>query len=340
MSWYSDALRPRFGKGLNAWREMPRELGNSTVPRLGLCCIFREQPIRFRTTTALSLARLPRVKALAKLSELCLHNSRSLHGALAYCGNHGIGSFRIQSGLMPLRTHPKHGYEINELPDVNDIRAVLERCRLLANRKNIRTTFHPDQFVVLNSPRPEVVVSSLGELEHHGEMAELVGADVINVHAGGVYGDKEEALERLASGINRLSARVRDRLTLENDDKCYTPLDLLPFCWREQIPLVYDVHHHRCLPDGFTVREATEMAITTWNREPLFHISSPIFGWQGPTPERHHDFVDVSDFPDEWLGLAITVEIEAKAKELAVMKLMHELNRGSKIASQCARNDR
>lgn len=109
-------------------------------------------------------------------------------------------------------------------------------------------------------------------------------------------------------------------------DTCYTPLDLFPLCWREQIPLVYDIHHHRCFPDGFTIREATEMAITTWNREPLFHISSPIFGWKGPTPERHHDFVDPGDFPAEWLGLPITVEIEAKAKEVAVIKLIHEFN--------------
>jgi len=261
-----------------------------------------------------------------------------LQDALVFCGNNGIGSFRIQSGLLPLRTHPKHGYEIDELPDVCEIRAVLEECRHMASRRDIRTTFHPDQFVVLNSPRPEVVASSVGELEHHGEMAELVGADVINVHAGGVYGDMEVALHRLASNINRLSGRVRDRLTLENDDKSYTPLDLLPFCWREQIPLVYDVHHHRCLPDGFTVKEATEMAITTWNREPLFHISSPILGWKGPTPGRHHDFVDAGDFPAEWLGFPITVEIEAKAKELAVIKLINELSGGRKKTSQFDHN--
>ena len=302
--------------------------------RFGLCCIFREHPIRFRTATAASLEGLTRAKVLTKISELCLHNSRSLQDALAFCSNHGIGSFRIQSGLLPLRTHPKHGYEIDELPDAKEIRAELERCRLLASHKSIRTTFHPDQFVVLNSPRPEVVTNSLCELEHHGEMAELVGADVINVHAGGAYGDKDAALDRLASGINRLSSRVRDRLTLENDDKSYTPLELLPFCWREQIPLVYDVHHHRCLPDGFSVKEVTAMAVSTWNREPLFHISSPILGWKGPTPERHHDFVDVGDFPAEWLGLPITAEIEGKAKELAVLKLINELNGGRGKASQ------
>ena len=294
--------------------------------RFGLCCIFRDEPIKFRTTTAASLNNLGREQALAKISELCLHNVRAVRDALVYCRAHGIGAFRIQSGLLPLRTHPRHGYDIDHLPDAPAIRSMFGVCRALALDADIRTTFHPDQFVVLNSPRPEVVAGSLGELEHHGEMAELIGADVINVHAGGVYGDKDMALERLAFGIDRLSKRVRDRLTLENDDKSYAPLDLLPFCWREKIPLVYDVHHHRCLSDGFSVKEATAMALSTWNREPLFHISSPLLGWTGPKPERHHDFINADDFPVEWAGLSITVEIEAKAKELAVIKLMSEFN--------------
>jgi len=158
-------------------------------------------------------------------------------------------------------------------------------------------------------------------------MAELVGADVINIHAGGKYGDKKKSLARLVRVMNRLSSRVRDRLTLENDDKSYAPADLLPVCWSEEIPFVYDVHHHRCLPDGATIEEVTEAALLTWNREPLFHISSPLDGWNGKYSERHHDFVDIEDFPKAWRKLNITVEIEAKAKEIAVEKLRIELNR-------------
>ena len=57
------------------------------------------------------------------------------------------------------------------------------------------------------------------------------------------------------------------------------------------------MHHHRCNRDALSEDEATRLAIATWNREPMFHISSPIEGWQGPTPARHHDFIDVKDFP-------------------------------------------
>lgn len=295
--------------------------------RFGLCCIFRKQPIRFRDCTAASIARLSRGDALSKLSELCLHNARSLRSALEYCHANDIGAFRIQSSLFPLRTHPTAGYEIGDLPEAEQIVGTMRACRDFAHTCDIRTSFHPDQFVVLNSPRPEVVENSIRELEHHGELAELIGADTINIHAGGVYGDRESALDRLAVNISRLSDRTRSRLTLENDDTSYAPVDLLPLCWSEEIPLVYDVHHHRCLPDGFSVGEATDMALTTWNREPLFHISSPIEGWDGAAPRRHHDFIDAEDFPVEWLSRDITVEIEAKAKEIAVLKLMGELAR-------------
>jgi UV DNA damage endonuclease len=293
--------------------------------RLGLCCIFRHEPIKFRTTTALSLQNMSRQNAIYKISELCIHNALSLYDALAYCKDHMIGAFRISSGILPLRTHPNLGYAIDELPEAAQIRALFSKCGNFALKNKIRTTFHPDQFVVLNSPRPEVVESSIAELEHHGEMAELISVDVINIHAGGAYGDKEKALDRLVTGINRLSSRVKGRLTLENDDKSYTPVDLLPLCWREAIPLVYDVHHHRCLPDGASVEDVTGAALQTWNREPLFHISSPLNGWNGKFPERHHDFIDINDFPKTWRKLRISVEVEAKAKELAVEKLRIDL---------------
>lgn len=79
-----------------------------------------------------------------------------------------------------------------------------------------------------------------------------------------------------------------------------------------------------------TEEESTAQAIATWDREPLFHIFSPLAGWQGPRPERHHDFIDVKDFPPCWYGLNLTVEVEAKAKEVAVLRLKKELEMRAK----------
>ena len=295
--------------------------------RLGLCCIFRDQPIKFRTTTATAIARMKRPDALLKLSGLCKTNAEALLASLQFCAENGIGCFRINSQILPVKTHPDCGYQIDDLPDGEEIIRLFKKCGRFARQHKLRTCFHPDQFVVLNSPRADVVEKSIEELEYQAEVAEWVGADVVNIHAGGAYGDKQEALARLARSLKRLSRRVRSRLTVENDDRTYTPADLLPWCHAEGVPLVYDVHHHRCNQDGFSEEEATKQAHATWDREPMFHISSPLEGWKGPKPERHHDYIAVRDFPPFWHDLDLTVEVEAKAKELAVLKLKKQLAR-------------
>ena len=290
--------------------------------RFGLCCIFRDQPIRFVTTTATSIARLPCAERLAKLSRLCHTNAEALHASLEFCVSNGIGCFRINSQILPLKTHPQFGYDLVDLPAGDEIEQLYCKCGTFAACLTFGTCFHPDQFVVLNSPRREVVTASVAELQYQSEVADWVGADVLNVHAGGSYGDKSKALSDFARNLARLSPAARERLTVENDDKIYAPADLLPLCKAEGLPLVYDVHHHRCHGDGMSEAEVTKKAIATWNREPLFHISSPQQGWKGSRPERHRDYIDPNDFPDCWLGPNLTVEVEAKAKELAVLELM------------------
>ncbi len=276
---------------------------------------------------------MPRDEQLQKLSRLCLANAQALWRAYEFCAGAGIGCFRINSQILPLKTHPQAGYQVEELPDGKKIIAALRACGDLLRQRSLRASFHPDQFVVLNSPNPQTVANSISEIEYQAEVAQWVGVDVINIHAGGGYGDKESALERFVQGVSRLSPAARERLTVENDDRTYTPSELLPVCRQLKLPLVYDVHHHRCLPDELDIKDVTDAAISTWNREPLFHLSSPIGGWQGKHPNRHHDYIDFTDFPDYWLNLTagITIEVEAKAKELAVLRLKGDL--ATKISS-------
>ena len=295
--------------------------------RLGLCCQFAGEPIKFRTTTVTAMLRLSQRERLARLAALCRHNAGALMAALEFCARHGIGAFRVNSQILPVRTHPTAGYAVNELPGGAAIVESFQSCGAFARAHDLRLSFHPDQFVVLNSPNPKTLAHSLAELNYQAEVAEWIGADTINLHGGGAYGDKPTALRALRVNIKRLPVPVRSRLTLENDDKVYTPEDLLPVCADTGVPLVYDVHHHRCLPDGLSIEDATDRARATWNREPLFHLSSPLEGWDGPKPERHHDYIEAADFPKVWLGWPLTVEVEAKAKELAVLKLIADLQR-------------
>lgn len=296
--------------------------------RLGLCCLFKETPIRFRSATAKFVGKLDRPGQLARLGELCLDNARALVDAVEEVHRLGIGAFRVSSPLLPLYTHPEVGYRLEELPNGEEITSTLISVNALRKRHQIRLSFHPDQFTLLSSPRPEVTAASLKELDYQAMLAALIGADVINIHGGGVYGDKSCALQRLVKHVAALPEPVRSRLTLENDDHSYTVADLLPVCEQLSTPLVYDVHHHRCNPDGLTVAEATEASLQGWRqlgREAHFHLSSPKHGWQ-VKPKPHADFIDVDDFPVEWMHLDATIDVEAKAKELAVMRLQTELD--------------
>ncbi len=291
--------------------------------RLGLCCTFMEEPIKFRQTTVRYASTLAPSTRLQFLNEISLHNARALTDATRWCTEHGIGAFRVSSQLLPLYTHPDVGWSLDDETGAG-VRAALERARC----RGLRLSFHPDQFVVIGSPTPRTVAASLAELEYMGEVAEIIGAEQMTIHGGGAQGGKPVALDRLGRGLAHLSPRARSRVVLENDDRVYTVEDLLPICQRLRIPLVYDVHHHRCNPDRLSIEEATELAAATWGaREPWAHLSSPAVGWKAGDPRPHADYIKAADVPVYWLDRTMTIDIEAKAKERAVMRLQKLLTR-------------
>lgn len=310
--------------------------------RWGLCCQILDAPIAFRTATHAYVSKLNQGDQLAYLDHIALHNANALIDALRYCESLGIGAFRIQSQLFPLATHPVSGYAIDALPSAAEVRARLRTARAVAESRGIRLSFHPDQFVVLNSVRPEVVASAIEELEWQAQVAELVGADVICLHGGSTAGGRDGAIARLVDGIARLSPRVRERLALENDDRCYSVADLLPACLTTGLPLVLDAHHHRVLDGELSLEEATVWAMATWgDREPHFHLSSPRSQWAGGDPRPHADYIDPADVPGAWLdlGVPLTVDIEAKGKERAIIALRQSLLASTTNGPRIPRND-
>jgi len=100
---------------------------------------------------------------------------------------------------------------MDELPHGKAIVRRFQQCRAFAKQHELRTSFHPDQFVVLNSQRPAVVEASLRELEYQAEVAEWIGADVVNIHGGG---DKPRALaERFRHiSLNQLACQIDEIL--------------------------------------------------------------------------------------------------------------------------------
>ena len=297
----------------------------------GLCCIFRQEMIRFRRASAAAMLKLTRSEQLRRLDQIVRENADHLSTAFEACVRLGIGAFRINSELLPLATHPVVGYRIDELESAEEILKRFASARRYAATNHLRLSLHPDQFVVLNSPRRDVVDSSLSELLHQTKLAELCGVTEINLHPGGVYGDRRAALQRLRSVIAALPRETAKRLTLENDDYSYAVADLIDFCGELEVPLTYDVHHHRVHPDSLSIEAATELAVSTWScrgETPHFHLSSPALPWHVPGNHRPHaPFIDVADFPACWRNLNCTVDVEAKAGESAVIRLRDALQR-------------
>ena len=287
--------------------------------RWGLCCQFADDGVHFRQATHRYVWSLAPRKRLDYLRDIGRANAIALVHAVVRCHDLGIGAFRVNSQILPLITHPVTGYTLASLDTDGIITQSFARAGDIARELDIRLSFHPDQFVVLNSTRDDVVTSSVRELDAQATLARIIGADTITLHVGGMTDGKSAALDRLERNLDRLSADARTRLALENDDRMFTVRDLHAFCQRNGVPLVYDVHHHRCNPDGFDIGTATSLAVETWNgREPWMHISS---SREASNPRPHAEFIDPDDFPLEWLDRSFTIDVEAKAKDDAVLKL-------------------
>jgi UV DNA damage endonuclease len=120
--------------------------------------------------------------------------------------------------MFPFASHAVHGYSLEYCAPL------LARVGELAKKFGHRLTAHPGQYTQLGSPKPEVVASSVRELEYHCEMMDRMGLGVDSVmiiHGGGMYDDKNVTLGRVKKTIKEvLSQRARARLVLENDEVC------------------------------------------------------------------------------------------------------------------------
>lgn len=106
---------------------------------------------------------------------------------------------------------------------------------------------HPDQFVILNSPDNKIVENSINELKYHSQVLDTMGLDdtaKVQIHVGGVYGNKLEARDRFIKTYNnnsKLAAAddsIKRRLVIENDDRLYSLKDCLQINQQTGIPIV------------------------------------------------------------------------------------------------------
>lgn len=258
-------------------------------------------------------------KGISYVSELALQNVKDLISIIKWNDKHGIKFYRMSSDMFPWMSE----YNFSDLPNYKKISTLLLGAGNLATKYGQRLTFHPGPFNVLASPNENVVKKTINDLNKHSQIMDMMGLsktpyNKINIHVGGVYGDKDSALKRWVNSFKLLDNGTKLRMTIENDDKqsAYTVRDLMFIHKNTGIPIVFDYHHHTCHPDGMTHKEALEMAISTWPKDitPAVHVSEPR---DDKKFRAHHDYV--RNKIDNY-GNCIDVMMEAKAKELSVLE--------------------
>lgn len=273
---------------------------------------------------------IDREAGLRKLTNLAATNLQNSLRVMRHAVAHDIKMYRFSSKLIPLLGHEltadwdfwgKLGPEFAEVGS-------------FVRKHEMRVSFHPDHFTVLNSRNPDVVVKSIADLERHVKMIELMGLAEqarLVMHVGGSYKDKQESLKRFADEWIHVPESVRNHLTLENDDKTFTAGETLQLCEQLQLPMVLDIHHHRCNPGDDSLAELIPRIFPLWagtGLPPKIHVSSP----KSKKDLRHHaDYIDVQDlvpFLDlvrDWQDIDLDVMVEAKQKDDAVMRLADDL---------------
>jgi UV DNA damage endonuclease len=244
----------------------------------------------------------------------------------------GIPYWRLSSDLAPFATHPERP-QFHDAPAryAAELAAFGQRLRAA----DVRVTLHPSQYIVLSSPDPGVVDRSVADLEVQAALLDgmSVGPEgVIVLHLGGRYDDPAGTVERLLFAIDALPEAVRRRLVLENDDRVWEAAEVADLCERAGVPMVFDLHHHRCLDRaGARADELLARALATWPAgvPAELHLSS---GRDGPTDRRHADGIRDEDW--EALvsilppGADPDVMVEAKAKDHATLHLAHRIATG------------
>ncbi len=267
---------------------------------------------------------------LYRLHSLVRENLNNTRRILIHANAYDIKIYRLTSKLIPLATHP----EVMQWDYAADFHDEFLSIGDFIKKNEMRISAHPDHFTILNSPKKEVLVSSINDLEYHGRIMDAMGLSSqmgkLVLHIGGIYDSKPKAIDRFIESFMNLPNSIRDRIILENDDKIYTAKDVVEICKLIKVPMVVDIHHHWCHNNGERIEDLLEDIFSTWKGQslpPKIHVSSPKCE---KNIRAHADDVNAKFFYDflctaKAINQDFDVMIEAKNKDKALLQLMADL---------------
>lgn len=290
---------------------------NIFVMKIGYPCLNR--------SIGCSSSRSFRLKSfsLDRFMETVNENLKCLQKIIKFNVDNGLLFFRMSSDLIPFASHPICICNWQDIfkDSFRDIGSVIQRY-------DMRISMHPDQFIVLNSPRHDVLKRSIAELEYHADILDKMGLDdsaKIQLHVGGVYSDKNASIKRFIETFERLPGKVTRRLVIENDERSYSVSDCLKIHDSLGIPILFDVFHHSLKVSNMSISEALIQVSKTWKKKE----GNPMVDYSSPHPYKqfgsHAETIDKTDFlrfieDSKPFDVDIMLEIKDKEKSALLAK--------------------
>ena len=265
-----------------------------------------------------------------KLIQTVRHNLAHLEKILKYNVENHLLFFRISSDLVPFASHP-----VCKFNWIDHFKSEFKQLGEYIKANNIRISMHPDQFVILNSSNEKVIDNSISELQYHCDILDAMDLDQtakVQIHVGGVYGDRYRAIKKFVECYSTLSEAIRKRIVIENDDHLFNLKDCLEIHQQTGIPIIFDNFHHECFSHSKeSMIQAIKKASLTWKVKdglPMLDYSSQS---KGERKGKHATTLDpllFCNFIKETQRLDFDLMLEIKDKEksaLTALKLLSKI---------------
>ena len=339
---------------------------DQSIQRIGFCCKYMDpdqtqkpkvlkeiqQNFTERQTTVTWLNRQEKAVAEDRMLDIATHNMQSAYNLIDYVSTlpENRRMVRLGSNQLPAATHANWKHVWQDSTNKKLLEEGFAKVGQLARDKDVRISFHPGQFCVLASDRPDVVERSIEEFEYHADMARMMGFGKqfqdfkINVHISGRQG-----ADGIIKVLPRLSPEALNTITIENDEMCHGLDESLKL--KDHLALVLDIHHHWIRNEEYIQPEDDRVkeVIDSWRGvRPAMHYSYSRDEHLPATDNTHTDMHDIvgllerghkkqklrahSDyFPNEkantWalsFWSQFDIQCEAKAKNLASEQLYNQ----------------
>lgn len=262
-----------------------------------------------------------------RMEETVASNLACLLQILQYNVIYNMKFFRITSDLIPFASHKVCTFNWQDV-----FAETFHEIGEFIRDNKFRISMHPDQFVLLNAREDRIFQSSVRELAYHAEVLDLLRLDLtakIQIHVGGVYGDKARSMERFIARYKTLPEKIKDRLVIENDERLYSIADCMEIYKHVSVPVLFDSFHFSCNNSGERMRDALRAAGGTWTDRdgiPMVDYSSQQ-KWKRPGAHAQSiDMRNFSQFLKETEGLDFDIMLEIKDKEKSAMKAIKAIS--------------